>query len=124
MTAAAAAAAPATLPPLTPSLKHVFDRLALAASRGERCPLGLDVQSDLIRTGLPIGKQALGGHSSATTALAVRGYIRVRVHARNWRVVEIQAGPHAGRETQGPPNHTWRYYLVVDRNGPRRVETW
>ncbi len=104
-------------PAMTPTLHHVFDLLVAAAVAGERCPTQNDIGAALKRAGLPQGKKGTG-RLSPTTALALIGRIRVRVHGHDWRVVEILAGPHAGMAPNG-----WAYFLVIDRRGTRRVET-
>jgi hypothetical protein len=101
-------------PAMTPTLEHVFNWLVACAIKGERCPTTDQIRIEIVRAGLPAQGQA------PTTALALAGRILVRVHAKNWRVVEILHGEHAGRRTKAAPNH-WSCYLVIDRQGVRRV---
>ena len=98
---------------MTPTLEHVFARLVDCARKGERCPTGDAISAGVTAAGLALSRK------SPTTALALAGRIRVRVHAHNWRVVEILEGPHAGKETKAA---RWGCYLVIDRDGRRRVE--
>lgn len=108
--------APKTAPAMTPTLQFIFDWLVRCAANELRCPTADQIRDELARAGLPHGKG-----TAPTTALAFMGRIRVHVHARNWRVVEILDGPHAGQQTKGAPNgHAC--YLVIDRAGSRRVE--
>lgn len=51
--------------------------------------------------------------------LAASGRIRIEVYGRNWRVVEICRGPHAGKRTAESPRGG-RPYLVVDAGGTRK----
>jgi hypothetical protein len=97
----------------------VFDWLISLAREGKRCPTTDEMSRALSSRGLcgNVSKQA------PTSWLARAGKIRIRVYAKNWRVVEIAAGPFAGLETQGPPNPRWAFYLVMDKAGTRRVET-
>lgn len=55
----------------------------------------------------------------AVAALAHAGWIRIYVYARNWRVVEIITGPHAGART-APPPRAYACYRVLDAVGKRR----
>ena len=71
---------------MTPKLHVLFQRLCDCAIRGERCPTADQL------AGLP-----------PPSELAHAGKIRIEVFARNWRVVTILTGPHAGKSTMRDP---------------------
>lgn len=84
-------------------LAEAFSMIEQAAAARQRCPTN---------DALPQG---------ATTMLARQGKIRIEVYPHNWRVVEILAGPQAGKRTAGPPEKSWQPYLIVDAQGSRYV---
>jgi hypothetical protein len=100
------------------TLDAVFGLIERAAIAGERCPTKDQVAAFLTEQGLP--RRGDSAHD-ITAALARAGRVALTVHANNWRVAEILAGPNAGKKTKGHPSRG-RAYLVVDRDGPRRIE--
>lgn len=92
------------LEPPTRAIEGFFDQIVAAAMAGVRCP-----QNDLIP-------------SAAFSRLAREGRIRVSVYARNWRVVEILEGPHAGKSTADDPMRRAgeKPYKVIDANAMQR----
>lgn len=82
-------------------LEDCFALLEKCAVVGERCPFNF----------------ATGGHplmSGATlTLLARAGRIRVEIGQKNWRVVTILRGNHAGAHTAYPSGAKWRAYKVI-----------
>lgn len=65
-----------------------LDLLVAAAVDGERCPQ--DAPHG------PLGRGAI-------SELVRAGQIRSEVYSRNWRVVTILKGEHAGKSTAAPP---------------------
>ena len=92
-----------------PRLNFVFEMIADAASRGERCPTSDEIRDKMWR-------QHLTALPSPVSDLARAGRIVVWVHARNWRVVEILMGPARGCRTAEAPNGR-RAYLRIDHHG-------
>jgi len=83
-----------------------------AAIKGERCPTA-DGIARLLE------KRRPGGW--IVPLLARRGEIKIEVSGKNWRVVEIMTGAHAGRRTaENPDGH--KPYRVIDRNGDRYLD--
>jgi hypothetical protein len=56
-----------------------------------------------------------GVESSAARRLAFDGVIRIEVYAKNWRVITLLEGEHAGKHTMLPP-HGGRAYVTIDKN--------
>lgn len=79
-----------------------FDKIVASAVANERCP-----QNDKIP-------------AAAFSALAREGRIRVRVYRKNYRVVDILVGPHAGAQTKDAPDRRRgeKPYKVVDASAP------
>lgn len=80
---------------LMPTAREIYDGYRLieqAAIAGARCPVNITMAT-------PDGGLASG----VTGALARDGRIRIEVYAKNWRVIEILKGPHAGKRTAPPP---------------------
>lgn len=100
------------------TLDAVFALIERAAIAGERCPNKDQIGAFLTEQGLTRRGDSPG---DMTTALARHGRLRLTVHTHNWRVAEILAGPNAGTKTKARPNGG-SCYMVVDRDGPRRVE--
>lgn len=97
--------------PLSPdTLDRAFATIERAAVAGERCP----VTAREGTAGLPPG---------ATTALAKASRIRVEVYAKNYRVVQILTGQHAGKRTMEPPSPGWQPYRIVDHKGATQLRT-
>lgn len=84
-------------------LDDAFATLVVAAIAGQRCPVAA-------REGV------LGLPSGVTGKLARDGKIKVEVYAKNYRVVEILVGPHAGKRTKAPPSIDWKPYRVIDKS--------
>lgn len=79
----------------------VFERFVQAAREGERCPSNDLIEGLLRNAGLP--QTAFGARKGHAMTLAERGDIRVEVSGKNWRVVEILTGEHAGKRTMPDP---------------------
>ena len=67
------------------AIDRTFAALVVAAVNGERCPKAPHLESDHI------------------VSLAQAGRIKVDVHGKNWRVITIMWGKHAGASTAPPP---------------------
>lgn len=92
------------LPKLPKQQQNLFDFLVKYAKSGERCPT-----SDQL-------KYHQQPHN--LTELASNGYIRIEVFVRNWRVVTILAGAHAGKATAPCPHGgSLKPYRIIDANG-------
>ena len=59
----------------------LLERIALAATNGERCPKR---------------------HEWAMRRLVTDGWVEIEIYARNWRVAKIVRGRYAGLATLGP----------------------
>lgn len=57
-----------------------------------------------------------GSRHDSVPNLARRGLVRILVYARNYRVVEILSGEHAGKSTK-PPAEGGRPYRIIDSGG-------
>ncbi len=86
-------------------LDHLFDLMVHTAIEGQRCPTN----------------DQLPDHS--LPALARAGKVRIEVFERNWRVVTILVGPHAGKQTsRGSVRPEAKPYIVIDASSaPRRT---
>ena len=87
------------------SRDRTFHLLAEAARTGARCPKKGEI---------PWGKDHVA-------MLARLGHIRIEIYARNWRVVEIMTGPHAGKRTAPAPfpeDGSGKPYRVIARKEP------
>lgn len=87
----------------------LFEEVRKAAVARRRCP-----STDIL---------SLMGHTAPSTimrALAQDGRVKVEVYGRNWRVVEILAGPDAGARTEECPAGG-APYLVIDATGRHEV---
>lgn len=84
----------------------LFDRIAAIAAVGDRCPTNQHIDG----VGL--------------CQLARAGKIRIEVFNRNWRVVTILSGEHAGKQTSRGQNPVGaRPYVTIDtKSGPRRSD--
>ena len=91
-----------------PLTETTFAAIVKAALAGNRCPMNG-------REGFP------GLEVNAVRALAHAGRIRIEVYPHNWRVVEILDGPHTGKRTAPPPDPMWRPYLIIDKDGSRKL---
>jgi hypothetical protein len=93
--------------------EFVFQLLVDAAVEGKRCPV-----ADAIDRAM-----SLAGHGYGATlvpALADAGRIRIEVGGKNWRVVTICDGPHAGAATARPPGgRSFEPYVVIEPGGRR-----
>jgi len=69
-------------------LDRTFALVEAAAAKGVRCPMSP-----------PMGTL----NSSALSALAREGRLRIEIFMHNWRVVTIMDGPHKGKQTQAAP---------------------
>lgn len=83
-------------------IAKTFKMLESAAANGERCPQ----RDDGVRT-------------DDTRFMTARGWIRIYIYFHNYRVVEILAGPHAGKKTAAP-THGHQPWLVIDQTGRHR----
>jgi len=79
-----------------------FELIVSAANAGERAPTNRHSAN-------PTGKL----RSGITQALIKNGMIRVEVYGKNWRVIEILKGPHAGKRTKMPPDPRSKPYKVL-----------
>jgi hypothetical protein len=61
-----------------------------------------------------------GVDSSAARRLAFDGVIRIDVYAKNWRVVTILQGEHAGKHTQMPPHVCGPAYITITKDSASR----
>jgi hypothetical protein len=101
--------APAPPPKETPKFSHedrlnqCFDDIVRAALRGERCPENNTQQVNTARC----------------RQLAAAGRIKIEVYARNFRVVTLLTGPHAGKKTAPPPYKVQKPKLVITKDGKR-----
>jgi hypothetical protein len=83
----------------------LFDRICAIAAAGERCPKNTEIDG----VGL--------------SQLARAGKIRIEVFNRNWRIVTILSGEHAGKQTARGPNPVGaRPYITIDAKAPRRTD--
>ncbi len=81
-------------------MQAAFAAIERAAVEGARCPIN-----------------GIGEFSSGdVVALAHAGWIAIEIAGRNYRTVEILAGPHAGKRTKEPPAG-WRTWKRIDRAG-------
>jgi hypothetical protein len=87
-------------------IEEVFGRIVQAAVRNERCPLNNE-----------------GVYSDVAKQLALSGRIMIEVFGKNYRVITILEGEHAGRHTDRAPVRGWLPYLVIDKKGTRRIRT-
>lgn len=85
-------------------IEACFAALERAAASSERCPFN----------------GTHGVDSTATTALARAGRIRVAVYRLNWRVVTILTGPQAGKATAAPPGSYGPPHLTISKDGKVR----
>jgi hypothetical protein len=90
---------------MTIASEAVFDLLVRAACDGIRCPTNDDLGAN---------------RGAALNALTRSGAIRVEVYERNYRVVEILKGDHAGKRTAEHPGAR-KPYRVIDANGDQWV---
>lgn len=84
----------------------VFNLMLATALAGKRCPMN----------------DQLPEPSSYLTLLCRDGRLKVEVFDKNWRVVTILEGPHAGKNTASPPagRSRLRPYVTIDKNGTYR----
>jgi len=80
---------------------EVFAALERAAILGERCPMSTFDRMPHQSARTP---PTVLLSSTAISALARQGKIRIDISGRNWRTVTILVGPHAGKKTAGDPN--------------------
>jgi hypothetical protein len=92
--------------------EFVFALVERAAVEGRRCPtsdeIGLAMRGADVRGMGPV---------SVTTRLARAGRLRVEVFAKNYRVITILDGAHAGKSTARHPRYT-KPYRVIDGSTP------
>lgn len=90
--------------------------------RQERCKAALAAVTAAAVAGTRCPEQMLVD-SKSLAALAHAGSIKIEIGGRNWRVVHLLRGPHRGKHTALPEGQdgAWRPYLVIDRNGTRRL---
>jgi hypothetical protein len=78
-----------------------FAEIEAAVIKGERCPMN-----------------GAGNVNSASLGVLARaGRIRIEVSAKNWRVVSILKGPHAGKSTAPPPGPSKPPYVIIGEGG-------
>ncbi|HLH51731.1 MAG TPA: hypothetical protein VKV96_20500 [Roseiarcus sp.] len=95
-----------------PQLEAVFALIEEAAAKGARCPTRDEIRAHLVAAGH-------GGEPvRLTRELCRSGRIMIYVHAKNWRVAKIMAGPHAGKTTMPPPR-PWAAYLRIGETTER-----
>lgn len=87
--------------PVDAKLAHAFERVVNAAVAGVRCPINDDLQ-------VPAG---------AFVEIARAGHIEIIVAGKNWRVVRILTGDHAGKSTAPCPNGA--VYRVIGKTDRR-----
>lgn len=87
-------------------VEQCFQAILRAALRGERCPENgsSNVNTDRCR------------------ALAAAGRIKIEVFARNFRVVTILTGRHAGRKTARAPYKVSQPKLVISKDGKHIIK--
>ncbi len=79
----------------------VFNQVVSVALGGKRCPTKAEL------------------HSGLTSRLAYKGYLRIEVGARNYRVITILFGPMRGLSTFRPEG--FNPHMIVDAGGIRRI---
>lgn len=97
---------------MTPQ-QTAFSMIEAAAMKGARCPQANEFPE--------------GGVASAVYALADQGKIKIETYAKNWRVVQILEGPHAGKRTKACPHNHDGPWRVIDQNGthhPHQDARW
>jgi hypothetical protein len=82
---------------------RAYQAILAAAIKRERCPEN--------------GQRGLS--SGIVRRLANDGLIKVEVFARNYRVVTILTGKHAGKRTKGPPYKVQHPKLEITKEGRR-----
>lgn len=88
---------------MSPAERRLFDVLVTAACEGARCPSNDQLPN----------RGKLGG-------LCRAGLIRCEIYEKNYRVVEIRHGEHAGKRTAEHPGGR-KPYRIVDDKGDRWV---
>lgn len=88
---------------MNPAAQCLFEVLVEAACAGARCPSNDQLPH----------RARLGG-------LCRAGLIRCEIYEKNWRVVEIRHGEHAGKRTAEHPGGR-KPYRIVDDKGDRWV---
>lgn len=85
--------------------------LTAAAVAGDACPTHRDLENKI---------QSISGNARRKVSLhglvpelARTGLIKIEVYGRNWRVIEIKQGPHAGARTMAP-SHGGKPYKIID----------
>lgn len=84
-------------------LTQCFESILQAALRGDRCP-----ENDTYNVA-----------STYCRLLAERGDIKIEVYARNYRVVTILKGPHAGVKTAPPPYSVKSPKIIISTEGKK-----
>jgi hypothetical protein len=87
-----------------------FRMLRDAAAAGLRCPIADEIARALKIAGVG------GAATNIVPELCRLGYITSRVYSKNWRIVEIEVGPCAGKKTLSPPFHCGPPYKVVGKD--------
>ena len=88
---------------MTPAQQRLFDTLVQAAVDGIRCPTNGDLRA-----------------YKELSSLCREGFVRSEVYEKNYRVIEILRGKHAGKRTAEHPGGR-KPYRIVDANGDRWV---
>lgn len=89
--------------PLTPQerIEKCFEAIVHAVISGQRCP-----ENDTLHV-----------NTERCRHLALAGRIKVEVFARNYRVVTILDGPHAGKKTAPAPYNVQKPKFVINKDG-------
>ncbi|MBX3504450.1 MAG: hypothetical protein KF895_03150 [Parvibaculum sp.] len=88
---------------MTPAQQRLFDTLVQAAVDGIRCPTNGELRA-----------------YKELSSLCRAGFVRSEVYEKNYRVVEITSGVHAGKRTAEHPGGR-RPYRIIDKNGDQWV---
>lgn len=95
---------------MAPDLVDVFDVVVSAAVAGRRCPPN---HKNVARGGAP----TISIDSRKLQRLARDGFLQIDIYPKNWRMVTIRVGPHAGATTARPPDRT-KPYKTIRRGDP------
>lgn len=87
---------------MTPKAAAGLRSIIAAALAGQRCPTNETMEN-------PNGTIWQG----ATTELARAGHIKIEIYAKNYRVVTILKGPHAGLSTKPYPDRRAKPYKTI-----------
>ncbi len=88
------------------NLERAYEAILAAALNNERCP----------------ENQTRGVDTHLCGELARAGRIKIEVFARNFRVVTILTGPHAGLKTAPPPYRVTQPKLIITASGKQIIK--